>query len=259
MILHPCPECSGKIKIYARTGVGAVAVCQKCKAEYHICGVDELHVYNGCKIRKSTVEKIQKMWNEKHLHRNPDIFASINPEWIEYILEGIKLYEVRKNKPSISVPFKVYMYCTKNGRVLFKNSNGRILTTPFAVKNLLTVHPDAEILNGKVVAEFICDEIIEVPRGALYNNYNAGSKITNAIRYSCVLNDELVRYCGDKESLFFWHITNLKVYDKPKEISDFCGPDYKHKTFGTWVWKMGSVLTRAPQSYCFANALQEVG
>lgn len=257
MSLHPCPECSGEIKIYARTGVGAVAVCQKCKAEYIVCGVDDLHIYNGCKIRKSTVEKVEKMWNERHLHRNPDILASINPEWNEHIFDGMKLYEVRKTKPSIPVPFKVYIYCTKNGRVYFRNSKGVRFTTPFTVKNLLMVHPDAEILNGKVIGEFICDEIVEVPRDALYGNYNASSKIKNAIYYSCVLNDELIRYCGNKKSLFFWHISNLVKYDSPKELSDFRLPDYKHYGFGTWVWKRGKDIERAPQSYQFVIANEE--
>lgn len=258
MILNPCPKCSGDIKIFTRTGVGAVAVCQKCKAEYTICGVDELHVYNGCKIRKSTVEKIQKMWNEQHLHKKSGIMASINPEWIDAIFDYIKHYEVRKSKPSISVPFKVFIYCTKNGKVFFRNSNGSTFTTPYSVKKLLNEMPDAEILNGKVIGEFICDEIIEVSREHIINTSKAPAKIKSALYLSCVSQEALIRYCGKKEVLYFWHISKLKKYDEPKEISDFYGPDYKHETFGSWVWKMGPVLTRAPQSYCFANALQEV-
>ena len=168
----------------------------------------------------------------------PEILASINPEWIEHIFCGIKLYEVRKNKPSTPLPFKVLIYCTKNGRILFKNRKGTIFTTPFTAKNLLTVHPDAEIFNGKIVGEFVCDKVVEVPRGALYNNYNASSEIMNAMYYSCVTNNELIRYCGSKKSLFFWHITNLVIYDTPKELSDFG-------------------LNRPPQSYQFVLTNKE--
>lgn len=258
MILHPCPECSGEIKIYARTGVGAVAVCQKCKAEYTVCGIADLHIYNGCKIRKSTIEKVMRLWNKKHPHRNPGILASINPEWADAIFDRIKHYEVRKTKPSISVPFKVFIYCTKNGKVFFRNSNGSTFTTPYSAKKLLSEMPNAKILNGKVIGEFICDEIIEISREHIVNTPNAPDRIRSALYDSCVSQEALIRYCGEKDVLYFWHISKLKKYDEPKEISDFCGPDYKQEVFGSWVWKMGSVLTRAPQSYCFANALQEV-
>lgn len=62
--INPCPRCNGKIKIYARLGVGAVASCQECKSEFIICGVDDLKIFNGCKIRTSTIKKIYKLWNK---------------------------------------------------------------------------------------------------------------------------------------------------------------------------------------------------
>lgn len=63
--LKPCPKCKGQIKLYSRFGVGAVAVCQNCKEEFVICGVEELKIYSGCKIRKSTIRKVEKMWNRR--------------------------------------------------------------------------------------------------------------------------------------------------------------------------------------------------
>lgn len=257
MSLHPCPECSGEIKIYTRLGVGAVAVCQKCKAEYVICGVDDLHIYNGCKIRKSTVEKVEKLWNMKHLHRNPDVMASINPEWVEPIIDGIKKYEVRKTAPKTKVPFKVHVYCTKSGRIYFRRPDGAAFTTPYNKNDLLTVHPDAEILNGKIVAEFICDKVIEVPRLAISGAYTATTEIRTAIVESCVSKDELLRYCGDKPALYFWHISDLVVYNIPKRLSDYRLPDYKKEVFGSWVWKIGKTLERAPQSYQFVIEVNE--
>lgn len=61
--LNPCPKCNGKITLYTVVGVGVVARCRECKSEFDVCGVDELKLYNGCKIRKSTIRKIEKMWN----------------------------------------------------------------------------------------------------------------------------------------------------------------------------------------------------
>lgn len=61
----PCPNCNGEIKLYSRCGVGAVAECQKCKEEFFVCGMEELKIYKGCRIRSSTVRKIEKMWNKQ--------------------------------------------------------------------------------------------------------------------------------------------------------------------------------------------------
>lgn len=61
--LLPCPSCKGEIRIYTHLARGAFAVCKTCKKEFDICGMDQIPVYHGCKIRKSTVNKINKMWN----------------------------------------------------------------------------------------------------------------------------------------------------------------------------------------------------
>lgn len=61
--LKPCPKCKGKIKLYSRFAVGAVAVCQSCKKEFVVCNVEQLKLYKGTRIRKSTIRKVEKMWN----------------------------------------------------------------------------------------------------------------------------------------------------------------------------------------------------
>lgn len=63
--LKLCPKCNEKITLYSRFGVGVVAKCQKCKQEFVVCGVADLKLYNGCRIRKSTIGKIEKMWNNQ--------------------------------------------------------------------------------------------------------------------------------------------------------------------------------------------------
>lgn len=63
--LEPCPLCRGEIKIYTNIDRGAFARCNKCKKEFDVCGVDDIPIYHGVKIRKSTVRKIAKMWNSE--------------------------------------------------------------------------------------------------------------------------------------------------------------------------------------------------
>ena len=61
--LKPCPKCRGEIRIYVATFKGAVAKCMECKSLFDICGMDKIPLYDGVKIRKSTVRKVYKMWN----------------------------------------------------------------------------------------------------------------------------------------------------------------------------------------------------
>ena len=46
------------------------------------------------------------------------VLISINPEWCDLILRGDKTAEVRKTKPKLETPFKVYIYCTKTPKWL---------------------------------------------------------------------------------------------------------------------------------------------
>ena len=45
--------------------------------------------------------------------KNKAVLISIRPEWCEKILNGEKTVEIRKNRPSLKMPFKCYIYCTK--------------------------------------------------------------------------------------------------------------------------------------------------
>lgn len=41
------------------------------------------------------------------------ILQSIKPQYCELIARGKKTIEVRKTRPKLDVPFKVYIYCTR--------------------------------------------------------------------------------------------------------------------------------------------------
>lgn len=43
------------------------------------------------------------------------VLISIQPKWCELIASGKKTQEVRKNRPKLETPFKVYIYCTLSG------------------------------------------------------------------------------------------------------------------------------------------------
>jgi hypothetical protein len=63
---------------------------------------------------------------------------------------------------------------------------------------------------------------------------------------TCLSEIEINDYLDGKTG-YGWHISNLKIYDKPKELGEFMG---RRKTrFGIENFKMN----RPPQSWCYVE------
>ena len=96
------------------------------------------------------------------------VLISIQPKWCELILRGKKTVEVRKSRPKLKPPFKVYIYATKPrskndlGLILDKGMFGSSKEVGFLYKrNYETAKQlNMQILSGKVIGEFVCDCII---------------------------------------------------------------------------------------------------
>lgn len=125
---------------------------------------------------------------------------SIHPKWCELIASGKKTVEVRKTRPKIETPFKVYIYCTKG-------------ETVYLPKDIFGNEP----LNGKVIGEFVCDCI--EPFTTDYRR--DGLQTDRIVEASCVDYFELCDYEVNSYCLYAWHISDLVIYDKPKELSEF--------------------------------------
>ena len=164
------------------------------------------------------------------------VLISIQPKWVEKIASGEKTIEVRKTKPKLETPFKCYIYETKGKQV--EHLDGCDITY---------------YGRGKVIGEFVCDRI-------------AGNGET--IRgNACLSEEELINYCNGKD-LYFWHILEIKIYDKPKELSEFikymdCKNHYDCCACHNWdrlnlkCIAMNNELKRPPQSWCYVEELQE--
>lgn len=167
------------------------------------------------------------------------ILASIKPKWCELIANGKKTIEVRKTKPKIDVPFKCYIYCTVGGDALcpphtnsakwdiHRQNNGTINGRKMTARE--RDESDYHFANGKVIGEFVCLGIDEIECSS--DGYNYFSD------YSCLNIDEFIKYCNGK-TLYAWQISNLVIYDKPKELS----------CFG---------LKRPPQSWCYVEESEQ--
>ena len=130
------------------------------------------------------------------------VMLSIQPKWCELIASGKKAVEVRKTKPKLETPFKVYIYCTKNSKSLIKDDIST--TISFIAKN-----------SGKVIGEFVCDKVVEFENDCYTPAFEETADL------SCVGYKGLYDYLGTKEYGYGWHISDLVIYDKPKELSEF--------------------------------------
>ena len=66
--------------------------------------------------------------------------------------------------------------------------------------------------NGKVNGEFVCDEIISID--------GAGRIPSDIARPTCLEPAELHQYLGAAVG-YGWHISNLRIYDTPRELREF--------------------------------------
>lgn len=148
-----------------------------------------------------------------------DIIIPIHPEWCEKIATGQKRIEIRKSSPK--APFKAYIYMTEKG--VGKGNSLYCRAFPSANHRLEC---------GKIIGEYVCRTVAEFYDDDEYpwEHYN----IPDHVRVqTCLTEEEITKY-GDGKKLFGQYISDLGIYDKPKELSDFG-------------------LSRAPQSWCYVK------
>ena len=193
------------------------------------------------------------------------VMLSIQPKWCELIASGKKTVEIRKTKPKLETPFKVYIYCSSIARVnldeytkIFRATNGRI-----------------DDWHGKVIGEFVCDEIKRIHCQSIEKEAICAIAVGNGDKEyydnSCVSYKEAYRYLRNVKKAYGWHISDLVIYDKSKELSEFfkyCGDDpkcegceafhYSNTESGKEECCCSVVygcrpLKRPPQSWCYVE------
>lgn len=181
------------------------------------------------------------------------ILMSIQPKWCELIAIGKKTVEVRKTRPSLMKlhpPFKCYIYCTKD-----------VPQKWFDEKK-----------HGKVIGEFMCDDCSRLTKA----HYGYIEK------QGCISKLKLKAYMGIgtdgelsySDGCYGWHISDLVIYDEPKELSEFYAPcpyrnpdgtrmnvpcpcdkydwDYDEETGKFYCTRR---ITRPPQSWCYVEEI----
>lgn len=181
-----------------------------------------------------------------------NILLAVRPKWVEKICHEIgkdengkpiyeKRIEVRKSAPK-EVPFKAYIYCTIGNGV-----KGDYLVP-------------SGIQCGKVIGEFVCDKVYLIKnQGSMFSVADEEQSVTNEIaRQSCLDYYDMVSYLGNKYG-YAWHISDLQIYDKPKELSEFktgCKGCNERDTYHCKFYCYGErPIIRPPQSYMFVKEL----
>jgi predicted transcriptional regulator len=226
---------------------------------------------------------------------NKAVLLSIKPNLCGLIANSKKTIEIRKTKPKIEVPFKVYIYCTQGDKSLIRDDEDEKLYFNPECSNMNDI-----ILNGKVIGEFICDRIdkyeSEFCNSDCYEDIrtifldedgeedfekiwdNEDDNYENFVfPNSCVSYQELKKYIGIGIKIFYaWHISNLLIYDKPKELSEFkklckhndcIGKDCKQASLSIYRDYFGNdefifhccdnYVKKPPQSCCYVEELCE--
>lgn len=178
------------------------------------------------------------------------VLISIRPKWCEKIVNGDKTIEVRKTRPKMNTPFKCYIYCTKSD--------------------------DANRLRGsqgKIIGEFTCDRIdwithigytgipnlveTRICDAATMRTSPVGGLLNAACLTPKMLNDYLA--WGDG---YGWHISDLRIYDAPRELSELERPYECNECDAKWATECNACheevkIKRAPQSWCYVEEVRD--
>ena len=168
------------------------------------------------------------------------VLISIRPKWCEKIVNGKKTIEVRKTRPKLETPFKCYIYCT-----LRRYPHEDFIETDY---------PKPQFYGGgKVIGEFVCDWIYQY--SSADHLYGVDISHADMARQSCLTRKQIEAYelkNAPEEGYFYfgvfgWHISNLKIYDVPRELASLTG--LRATRFGAAPYD----IKRAPQSWCYVE------
>lgn len=154
------------------------------------------------------------------------VLISIRPWWCLLIAQGKKTIEVRKTIPKLKPPFKVYIYCTNTKPFLVWGDvfrgNWETEFTNVSGYSRERAEKIWDLFNGKVMGEFVCDEITYFGNVAtdpwerlLGSTHEEHKRLVT--EKACLSEIEMLQYKGH----YGWHISKLQIYDDPKPLSEF--------------------------------------
>lgn len=167
------------------------------------------------------------------------VLVSIQRPHTDNIKALIKKIEVRKNKPNQETPFPCFIYETKT-----KGGCGKVIGE-FVCDKIYTYYADdfvgAVDFDGTIITE---------PKEGEFAYWIPNQEDT-CLRYLDI------KAYGKGKTLYGWHISDLKIYDKPKDLGNFITPCIwdngreKHNSIENCKYFCG--IKRPPQSWCYVE------
>ena len=202
------------------------------------------------------------------------IMKSVSPRICEKVASGDCTILVSKTAPKCGAPFKGYICCTNAKPYLYREANPSFEL--FLDSDLYEGKGyDDRLFSGKVIGEFVCDEIIEWQYDKGHQYYvEYPDDCTSYFPYLKCHSEATGLKCSEIEKLgkgkplYGLHISDLKIYDKPKELSEFERPcTYKGICYSCERFRPNGIplpapygfcetkITRAPQGWCYVEEL----
>ncbi len=202
---------------------------------------------------------------------NKRVLFSIQPQHCDNIKSLLKTWEIRKTRCLLEPPFKCLIYETitrVKETVEEYDSNYKPVRKRKSVKQF----------GGKVIGEFICDRILKFEGefwddktfesiGVVHYDEDDEEEHTHIFavngeknwlcKEACLEWEAFRKYIGQGVNTFYgFHISELKIYDKPKPLQNFVYYD-KFLRYATNVfpscdcWDM--FIQKPPQSWCYVG------
>lgn len=151
---------------------------------------------------------------------------SIKPRWVSLIFDGLKTVELRKTRPKIDEPYKVYVY----------ESQG-LLEEPW-------MDEDGHMIwrgSGTVVGEFVCNKILRLDADSVglvdYGTKEYVDMFPDTayapMDKTCLDKVDFMEYANGKQ-LYGWIIEEPKRYETVQCLTEYG-------------------LKRPPQSWCYVK------
>ena len=204
------------------------------------------------------------------------ILKPVSPKLCEKVISGECTLLLSKIKPKLDPPFKEYIYCTKGNREALWYWKGEWYY------DIRFPEERPNRANSKVIGEFVCDRMYGVAITGVFEN---GEQLPiDILKQSCLTVSDFHNYVGIK-NCYGWHISELKIYDKPKELREFISTvrckkfedymvdcDYNCRSYHAYSYltacgmedesecmsKGHKPITRAPQGWCYVEELEEL-
>ena len=200
------------------------------------------------------------------------VIKSVSPRICEKVANGDCKILISKTAPKCEAPFRGYIYATKMKKRFVRGISTLCNKALYLCDHKLKVLEGWDIMDanitdtvcradGKVIGEFMCDKI---------ERFSVGSLRSDDIeKLACLSYNEMINHFYKPEELdgrtvkqgYAWHISDLKIYDKPKELSEFyitckeksCQMCDAEREYDVCAFRRKKPITRAPQSWCYVE------